>query len=154
MSRTYKPSAKMTSVQTIQPWLKHSHLPIPNTCLGYKEIGCSKLHGTSNFLEDAYHIGPKKPTPFQIGLKKEWAHLSSLELSGCSYRMDISQWQCSSEALNYNSFHLCKHLFKAIPPPPTTFFHQMVHHQTMPLYQHPALHPLPDGGDIGECVRQ
>jgi len=75
----------------------------------------------ATFLEDVYHIGhPKKLTPFQTGLKKEWAHLSSLELSGRSYRMDISRWQCSCKALKYNSFHLCKHLIKSIPPPPAT----------------------------------
>ncbi|KAJ7593166.1 hypothetical protein C8J56DRAFT_718952, partial [Mycena floridula] len=40
----------------------------------------------------------------------------------------------------YDQHHLCKHLVQAIPDPPTKFWQQIMHHHTLPIYQHPALH--------------
>ncbi|KAF8575659.1 hypothetical protein K439DRAFT_1369380 [Ramaria rubella] len=96
----------------------------------------------ATFLEDVYRLGrPRCMMPFQMWLKKEWGQLSTLPLSGRAYATDVSQWSCVCEALKYNSFHLCKHLVQAVPPPPISFFREVVHRCTQPLYKHPAVHP-------------
>ena len=161
-SKPYLPQWRTTmSVENFWRQLKHDylhHLIRPQIdhlvwIIQTQLVPNYMAHAT--FLEDVYCIGcPKKPTHFQTHLKKEWARLSALQLSGRSYATDISKWQCNCDALKYNSFHICKHLVQAIPPPPPVFFHQVVRRRTMPLYQHPALCPFRDGNDdeIGDWI--
>ncbi|KAF8233460.1 hypothetical protein L208DRAFT_1266739, partial [Tricholoma matsutake] len=44
--------------------------------------------------------------------------------------------------------HLCKHLVQAVPPPPLTFWRQVIRRRVSPLYCH-ALIPIDeDGADV------
>ncbi|KAF8575878.1 hypothetical protein K439DRAFT_1368764 [Ramaria rubella] len=93
------------------------------------------------FLEEVHHIGhPKHLTPFQIQFKKEGGQLSGLALSGHVYTTEVAKWTCTCDALKYNSFHLFKHLVQAVLTAPINFFCKVVCSETVPLYQHPALH--------------
>ena len=95
----------------------------------------------ATFLEDVYRLGPPKHmTTFQSRFKREWGRLTALPLSGRPYETSVTQWTCTCDALKYNCFHLCKHLIQSIPPPPITFFREVIRRRTEPLYQHPALH--------------
>ncbi|EGO04981.1 hypothetical protein SERLA73DRAFT_68631 [Serpula lacrymans var. lacrymans S7.3] len=39
----------------------------------------------------------------------------------------------------HNAFYLCKHLVQAVPPPPPSFFSEIICHWAVPLYRHPKL---------------
>jgi len=114
------------------------------------------LHAKS--LEDNFHLGNAwKMTAFQVRFKAEWKCLSEVPTSGQEYIMNISRWTCTCRAIQYNAFHLCKHLVQSIPSLPPTFWNQVVRHHTMPLYCHPVLRPIrepegtwddPDAGSV------
>ncbi|KAJ7038885.1 hypothetical protein C8F04DRAFT_881509, partial [Mycena alexandri] len=105
-------------------------------------------------LDDGHRAGRSKPlTPFQRQFKPEWIRISKVPISvdaDRKYITCVALWTCTCKGFKFHSCHLCKHLVQAVPPPPPTFWGQVVRRRTIPLYQHPALVAIDQ--EFGEYV--
>jgi hypothetical protein len=89
-----------------------------------------------------------KLATFQCYFKAAWKQIAELPISGQQYDVDVKNWVCSCGQQKYQCHHLCKHLIHAIPPPDISFWWQVFHQCTMPLYCHPQLVLLPMDGSL------
>jgi hypothetical protein len=103
-------------------------------------------------LEDTHRLGHSKPlTTYQKYFKKSWNALEAAPISGKIYITNVATWTCTCGQQKYQRHHLCKHLVRAVPHPPVSFWRKVVCRRVTPLYHHPALVPQNiDGEPVSE----
>jgi hypothetical protein len=102
----------------------------------------------AEILEDTHRLGRSKPlSTYQRYFKSAWKKLVEVPASGCKYITRIEEWSCNCGQQKYHPQHLCKHLVQAVPPPPLTFWRQVIRRRAAPLYRHPALIPKDEDSD-------
>lgn len=90
-------------------------------------------------LDPAYHPRCSCPkTPFQRAFS--WRQLCDRPIGDWEYKTDVIWWICDCGSQSVWAQHLCKHLVQAVGKEiPVTFFNEIHHRHSTPLYHHPAL---------------
>ncbi|KAF8231089.1 hypothetical protein L208DRAFT_1219920, partial [Tricholoma matsutake] len=52
----------------------------------------------------------------------------------------------------YDQHHLCKHLVKEVAPLSKQFWHEVIQHWTIPIYQHPELRGMDNSQSVEEVA--
>ena len=88
---------------------------------------------------------------YQRYFKSAWKNLAEVpvQISSHKYITSIEKWTCNCGQQKYHPQHLCKHLVQMVPPPPLTFWRQIIRRRTAPLYRHPVL--IPRDEDLDGC---
>lgn len=103
-----------------------------------------------NQLDDTYRMGRSKTLSWaESSLKRHWRKLQDAPVSEKAYNVNKKMWTCTCGQQKYEAHHLCKHLVKAIqPPPPPEFFQEVYRHRVAPLYKHRLLDPELDYSEL------